>query len=96
MNPRLNGRYVDDVFDKNVNFQPFLEHINHQNSNVKFTVEESVNKVLDFLDTCICIKENNFESFVYRKSTNTDVLLNFDAVCPVTWKKSVILGALKV
>ena len=97
INPKLYVRYVDDifaVFDKNVKFQPFLDHINHQHGNIKFTVEESVNNVLAFLDTSICIKGNNFESCVYRKSTNTDVLLNFDAVCPVTWKKGVILGAL--
>ena len=95
INPKLYVRYVDDifaVFDKNVKFQPFLDHINHQHGNI--TVEESVNNVLAFLDTSICIKGNNFESCVYRKSTNTDVLLNFDAVCPVTWKKGVILGAL--
>ena len=40
------------------------------------------------------MKGNNFESCVYRKSTNTVVLLNFDALSPVTWKKGVILGAL--
>ena len=39
------------------------------------------------------MKGNNFESCVHSKCANTDVLLNFDAVCPITWKKGVILGA---
>ena len=74
INPRLYVRYVDDifaVFDKNVNFQLYLDHIDHQHSNIKFAVEESVNNVLAFLDTSIRIKGKNLESFVYRKSTNT-------------------------
>ena len=52
INPKLYVRYVDDifaVFDKNVKFQPFLDHINHQHGNIKFTVEESVNNVLAIL-----------------------------------------------
>ena len=71
INPKLYVRYVDDifaVFDKNVKFQPFLDHINHQHGNIKFTVEESVNNVLAFLDTSICIKGNNFESCVLGKA----------------------------
>ena len=37
---------------------------------------------------------DRFESCVFRKSTNTDVSLNFSAICPFSWKKGVILGAL--
>ena len=43
--PKLYVRYVDDifaVFDKDLRFQPFLNHINNQHANIKFTVEESI------------------------------------------------------
>ena len=46
------------------------------------------------MDTEIRIIGDEFESCVYRKSTNTDVLLNFGAVCPAVWKKGIILGSL--
>ena len=97
INPKLYVRYVDDifaVFEKDVQFQPFLEQINSQHPNIKFTIEESVDNVLAFLDTEIRIIGDEFESCVYRKSTNTDVLLNFGAVCPAVWKKGIILGSL--
>ena len=31
---------------------------------------------------------------MFRKKTNTDVLLNNDAICPVSWKRGLIFGAL--
>ena len=37
---------------------------------------------------------DHFESCVFRKSTNTNVVLNMSAVCPMSWKKSLIFGAL--
>ena len=97
ISPKLYVRYVDDiyaVFHEGVSFNDFLSHINSQHSNIKFTVEESNNNVLSFLDTQISLVGDRFESCVFRKSTNTDVLLNFSAICPSSWKKGVILGAL--
>ena len=75
-------------------FEPFLGHINHQQLNIKFTVESNVDNVLPFLNTRIEIIGDNFESCIYRKDTNTNVLLNFCAVCPYTWKKGILFGAL--
>ena len=82
------------VFDKNTPFQPFLDHLNNQHKNIKFTVEESINNVLPFLNTEITLVGDHFDSCVFRKSTNTNVLLNMNAVCPISWKKSLIFGAL--
>ena len=97
LNPKLYIRYVDDifaVFDKNTPFQPFLDHLNSQHKNIKFTVEESINHVLPFLNTEMKLVGDHFESCVFRKSTNTNVVLNMSAVCPMSWKKSLIFGAL--
>ena len=46
------------------------------------------------MDTEIRIIGDEFESCVYRKSTNIDVLLNFGAVYPAIGKKGIILGSL--
>ena len=94
--PKLYVRYVDDifaVFDKDVPCEPFLDHINNQHPNIKFTVEKSTDS-LPFLNTEIQIVGDHFESFIYRKETNTNVLLNFSAICPLSWKKGLIFGAL--
>ena len=96
INPKLYLRYVDDifaVFDKDVPCDNFLDYINKQHPNIKFTVEKTVNS-LPFLNTEIHITGDNFESWVYRKDTNTSVVLNWEAICPITWKKGIIFGAL--
>jgi hypothetical protein len=95
--PKLYVRYVDDifaVFDKNIPYEKFLEHINNQHPNIKFTVEKSINNVLPFLNTEIKLTGDNFESSVFRKDTNTNVLLNVNAVCPMSWRKGLVYGAL--
>ena len=97
INRKLYVRYVDDifaVFGENESFQPFLHYINSQHPIIKFTVEERFNNILPFLDTCIELKGDYFESFVYRKKTNTNILLNAEATCPINWKRSVIFSAI--
>ena len=54
INFKLYVRYVDDIyaiFDEDVHFQSFCNHINNQHPKIKFTVEESENNVLAFLHT---------------------------------------------
>ena len=46
------------------------------------------------MDTEIKINGDTFESWTYRKKTDTGVILNSVAVCPQNWKKSLIFGAL--
>ena len=82
------------VFLKNLKKDPFFNHINQQHPQIKFTVENSVDNALPFLDTQISLKDDHFESIVYRKQTYTGVLLNIEAVCPMSWKKGLILGAI--
>ena len=55
-----------------------------------FTVERTDGS-LPFLDVDVKITEDNtIETCIYRKQTNTDVLLNFDSVAPSAWKKGLI------
>ena len=86
--PALYLRYVDDVFavfSDNKDYMSFLNALNAYHPNVQFTAEIG-NDSLCFLDTQISVKDGIFESWVYRKPTNTGVLLNFIAVCPQQWK----------
>ena len=93
--PLLYARYVDDiftVFDSENKVEQFLNMLNSLHPNLKFTYEIGP-KNIAFLDTEIHLptdKESNFISKVYRKATNTNVILNFAAICPSQWKNSIM------
>ena len=90
--PILYLRYVDDIFAifrQGVDIDSFLTKINSSHPNIKFTVEEA-NETLPFLDVEIKLKENSYDSWVWRKKTHTGVLLNFAAIAPMKWKFGLI------
>ena len=85
-------RYVDDiftVFSADHNFETMLNVLNTQHPNLKFTYELG-NHTLPFLDTNISIKDGDCEIEVYRKKTNTNVMLNFSALVPNMWKAGLV------
>ena len=91
--PKLYLRYVDDVFaifDDNLSIKKFLKMSNKQHSNMQFTMEKSM-QALPFLDVHIQIREKELDLGVWRKETNTGILLNFNALCPNVWKLSLAL-----
>ena len=95
--PKLYLRYVDDVyaiFDDYDSCSSFLSTLNSQHKDIKFTVEKAT-KTLSFLDVEINITDNGFESWVWRKKTNTGVILNYNAICPKSWKTGLIMCLLK-
>ena len=93
--PRFYIRYVDDIFCVfNVDFNNFLDRLNNLHPNLRFTYELWDNGRLAFLDTEISIHNGNFKSWVYRKKTNTNVVLNAFALCPSVWKTGVFVGSL--
>jgi hypothetical protein len=57
--------------------------------NLEFTVEIA-SDFLPFLDVQVKLEDDHFDLSVYRKSTNTNVLLNFNAITPNKWKSSLI------
>ena len=75
--PKLNVRYIDDVFavfdDVNA-CSSFLNILNSQHDNIKFIIEKSTN-TLQFLDVDIKISENTVDTWVWRKPTNTGLFL---------------------
>ena len=74
---KLYVRYIDDVFavfdDVNA-CSSFLNILNSQHDNIKFTIEKSTN-TLQFLDVDIKISENTVDTSVWRKPTNTGLFL---------------------
>ena len=91
-NPKLYLRYIDDifaVFQTKQSCTEFLKLLNSQHPNINFTLENCT-KTLPFLDVEIEINSSHFDTWVWRKSTNTGLLMNFNALCPKTWKQGLI------
>lgn len=93
--PKLYLRYVDDIFCVFGSMEyllTFFDCLNELHKNLKFTHEIGPNH-LAFLDTEIGLPSDNCDlvsSTVYRKPSNTNVILNYAAVCPITWKLGLI------
>ena len=63
--------------------------MNTQQKNIKFTIEHSL-KTIPFLDVEIKINDTGIETWVYKKPTNTNLFLNFNAMCPNKYKFGLI------
>ena len=95
--PDLYLRYVNGifcVFRSQDRIAKFLDFLNNLHDNLKFTHEIGGDRIPS-LDTEIMIPSSNntnvCDSIVYRKPTNTDVLLNFSVLCLMKWKIGLIL-----
>ena len=86
-------RYVDDIFcllnSKNDAID-FLNYLNVQHPNIKFTMETETNRNLNFLDISITVNSNQFLTTVHRKSTFSGLLLNFHSFVPLSYKLGLI------
>ena len=72
--PAVYKRYVDDTFllFKNISqIDRFLNYLNSQHPNIKFTKELEQDRSLPFLDIKITMNDNRFITEVYRKPTFT-------------------------
>ena len=69
-------RSVDDIFQTFNSYShllKFVDYMNDQHSNMKFTFEVEKNN-LSFLDVKICRENNKFTTFVFRKPTFSGVI----------------------
>ena len=69
-----------------------LSEIKSLHPNFKFTLEVEQNGKLSFLDICIEHHESTLSSTWYCKPTDTGLILNFHAMAPKRYKRSVIQG----
>ena len=91
--PSFYVRYVDDVFaifNSAIEVQMFLEVLNNQHPNLRFTCEQASRPSLPFLDVQLTIWDREFNICVYRKPTFTGVLLHFNSIAPLSWKRGLI------
>ena len=91
--PRLYLRYVDDiicVFNNETSSDRFLDLLNKQHKNIKFTAEHG-SETFPFLDVEVTKTEFGSETRIYRKQTHTNLLLNFNPICHINWKSGLII-----
>ena len=86
-------RYADDTisFVKLGTVNCIITKSNSFDNNIQFTSEEGDKGTLPFLDVLIQKKGNSVVTSIFRKPTNTDIYLNWNAFAPNTW----IRGTLK-
>ena len=91
--PSFYCRYVDDtfcVFSHSSHSQQFLNSINSVHNNIKFTVENSQNGTLPYLDVKVFAANDDIGFTVFRKPTFTGRLLNFKSLVPKIWKRNTV------
>jgi hypothetical protein len=87
--PLFYKRYVDDcflIFKETEHVQLFLDYVNSQHHNIKFTCEVEENNSLSFLDCLVSKIDNKFITSVYRKPTYTGLGLNYFSFVPRIYK----------
>ena len=91
-------RFVDDVFSiihRDVVAQ-FLDHLNKQHPQIKFTVEMESDCVLPFMDLEVHrTSEGRLKTGIYRKPTHTGRYLDFSSNHPTSVKRSVVTSLTK-
>ena len=91
--PTLWKRYVDDTFTiiKKNNRDSFLQHLNSIHPNIKFTCEEvREDGCMPFLDILVTPEEDgSLKTSVFRKTTPTDLYLQWDSHHTIPSKYSV-------
>ena len=64
-----------------------LNILNSYHPNIQFTYELEENNKISFLDVLMIRTSNNkFETSVFKKSTNTDIYMNWSTHAPTYWK----------
>ena len=69
-----------------------LSEINSYHPSLKFTIEREHQKSLPFLDMKIMRENRSLNSTWYTKTTDTGLTMNFHAIAPLKYKKSVVTG----
>ena len=91
--PSFYKRFVDDFFSTMPDISSaysFLSTLNSLNSSVKSTMEIAENNRLPFMGMTIIKVDNALEFEVYRKPTNTGLLLHYHSHVDKRYKKSLL------
>ncbi|BHF67648.1 hypothetical protein SprV_0301067600 [Sparganum proliferum] len=91
--PKLWARYVDDTFVVIERDQvlTFKEQLSAVFQDIQFTMEKEENNQLAILDVLVCRKYcGGLKTKVFRKTTNTTQIMNFDSKHPISHKRSCV------
>ena len=93
---KLFARYMDDILQEikrgENEITNKLTEINALHDNLKFTFERQSNGAIPFLDMLIINNQGNLSSTWYSKPTDTGLILNYHALAPRRYKRSVVSG----
>ena len=78
------------IFRREEDVGLFLNYLNAQHNNIKFTYEIESNGILSFLDVKVQKSPNGFKTSVYRKPTYTGLGLSWFSFCPDIYKMNSI------
>ena len=93
-NARLYERYMDDIIrsiSRN-RIETKLNEINNIHPSLNFTIETEVDGALPFLDMKVMRSNCKLSSTWYCKPTDTGLIMNFHALAPSKYKRSVVCG----
>ena len=91
---KLFARYMDDIL-RNIKrslIQSILNELNNLHPALKFTIECEQNGRLPFLDMLIIRIACRLYSTWYSKPTDTGLIMNYHALAPRRYKRSVVSG----
>ena len=97
--PKVYKKYVEDIFvtfDSYSQLLKFVDYMNHQHSNLKFTFEVEQNNSFSFLDVKICKENDRFTTSIYRKPIFSGVFTHFDSFIPASYKHGLVLYQLHI
>ena len=87
--PSVYKRYVDDIFvtfNSYSQLLKFVDYMNYQHPNIKFTFELEKNNKFSFLYVKIYRENNKFTTSVFRKPIYRGFFTNFDSFIPISNK----------
>ena len=92
---KIYARYIDDILliIKKLELENKTREINKLHNNLFFTTEEEVNGEISFLDMKLTHKsDGNIETEWFRKETDTGLTLNYHALAPTKYKRSLVIN----
>ncbi len=93
ISPKFWKRYVADTFViiKQDNLLAFHQLLTTTLPGITFTMETATENKLPFLDVLVHkLPSGTFETSVYRKATNADIVLHYDSNSPASHKRSCV------
>ena len=87
-------RYMDDIirsiFENRI--EEKVQQVNSLHENLQFTVERETDCKLAFIDMMMIRDKQKLSSTWYNKPTDTGLIMNFHALAPKRYKRSVVAG----